>query len=163
LLDNVSEHRDIRNVTASRLMVEKPAFVGKLAADCVWEIMMDMLDAVMVAGICLAVGACAFFLRTQAAIPKHKSGQDFNPERTHRGWRLDLYMCVIWSGFLLVQTTNVFHHVQRDGTINLSLLSLAALAANVFICGAFAARLLLGREMRLETEKHREVNGAALT
>jgi hypothetical protein len=62
-----------------------------------------------------------------------------------------------------VQATNIFHHMQLGGTIKLSLLSLAAFAADVFICGAYAGRLLLRREMRLEKEKREERNGAART
>lgn len=114
---------------------------------------MDLLDAVMIAGICLAVGACAFLLTTQLRIAKQAGGQDAHLESARRGERLDLYMGAVWSGFLVVQITNIFHHIQLDGTIKLSSLSLAAFAAVVFVCGAFAGRLLLRRQMRLDKEK----------
>jgi hypothetical protein len=119
------------------------------------EIMMDMLDAVMIAGICIAVGAGVFLLSTQWQIAKRAGGQDVHLDSTRRGERLDLYMGVVWSGLLLVQVTNVLHHMQHDGTLRLSLLSLAAAAGAVFVCGAFAGRLLLRREMRLGEEKRR--------
>jgi hypothetical protein len=127
------------------------------------EIMMDLLDAVMIAGICLAVGGCAFLLATQLGSAKPAGGQDARRESARRGKRLDLYMGVVWSGFLVVQTTNIFHHRQPAGTFELSSLSLAAFTADVLICGGFAGRLLLRREMRLDKEKRDERNGAART
>lgn len=116
---------------------------------------MDTRDAVMITGLCLAVGACVFLIRTQWEIAKRAGGQDVHLDSTRRGERLDLYMGIVWSGLLLVQTTDVLHHLQRDGTLRLSLLSLAAAAGAVFVCGAFAGRLLLRREMRLYEEKRR--------
>lgn len=124
---------------------------------------MDLLDAVMIAGLCLAVGACAFLLTTQLGLAKPTGGQDVHLERARRGEHLDLYMGAVWSGFLVVQATSIFHHVQLGGMIKLSLLSLAAFAADVFICGGFAGRLLLRRELRLAKERREERNGAART
>jgi hypothetical protein len=111
----------------------------------------------------LTVGAFAFFLATQLGIAKRAGGQNVHLESARRGERLELYMGAGWSGILVVLATNIFHHIQLDGTINLSLLSLAAFVAVVFICGAFARRLLLRREMRLDKEKREERNGAART
>jgi len=124
---------------------------------------MDLLDAVMIGGICLAGGACAFLLATQLGIAKKAGGQDVHLESARRDERLDLYMGAVWSGILVVLATNIFHQIQLGGTFELSLLSLAAFAAVVFICGAFAGRLLLRREMRLDKEKREERNGAART
>jgi hypothetical protein len=72
-------------------------------------------------------------------------------------------MGAVWAGFLIVQATSVFHHLQLDGTIEFSLLSLAALAAVLFICGAFAGRLLLRREMGLNKKQREQQNAAART
>jgi protein-S-isoprenylcysteine O-methyltransferase Ste14 len=119
---------------------------------------MNLLDTVMIAGICLAVGACGFLLWTQLAAPRQP---DPRLENARRAERLDLYMGIVWSGFLLVQATSVFHHMQRDGTIKLPLLAWAGVAACIFICGGFAGRLLLRREMRREKERHGEPNNAA--
>ena len=80
---------------------------------------MDLLDAVMIAGICLAVGACAFLLTTQLVIARQAGGQGVHLESTRRGERLDLYMGAVWSGCLLVQASSIFHHIQLGGTIKL--------------------------------------------
>jgi hypothetical protein len=124
------------------------------------ETTMHLSDAAMIAGLCLAVGACAFLLATQVWTAQRAGGQDVHFDSAQRGGRLDLYMAAVWSGFLVVQASSVFRHMQPDGTLNLSSLSLAAFAADVFICGGFAGRLLLRREMRLSREKDEERNGA---
>jgi hypothetical protein len=59
-------------------------------------------------------------------IAKQAGGQDVHLESARRGERLELYVGAVWSGFLVVQATNIFHHIQLGGTIKLSLLSLAA-------------------------------------
>ena len=124
---------------------------------------MDFLDVVMIAGICLSVGACAFLITAQLRTAKRTGAQDVHLENARRGERLDLYMGAVWAGFLIVQATSVFHHLQLDGTIEFSLLSLAALAAVLFICGAFAGRLLLRREMGLNKKQREQQNTAART
>jgi hypothetical protein len=127
------------------------------------EIRMDLLDVIMIAGICLSVGACAFLIRAQLRSAKRAGAQDIHLENARRAERLDLYMGAVWTGFLVVQTTSIFHHVQLDGTFRFSLLSLSAFAAVVLICGGFAGRLLLRREMRLDKSKREERNAAART
>lgn len=124
---------------------------------------MDFPDVVMLAGICLSVGACALLVTAQLRTAKQAGAQDVHLESAERSERLDLYMGAVWSGFLVVQATSVFHHVQRDGTIKFSWLALAAFAAVVFICGAFAGRLLLRRDMRSEKKRREERNAAART
>ena len=109
--------------------------------------MMDLIDLVMLAGIGLALGACAFLIAAQ--LRDKPAGQDPVAAKARRARRLDVYLAVIWSGFLAVQITNILHHLAPDGTMKLSRLSLTAFAGVVFICGGFAGRLLLRREMRL--------------
>jgi hypothetical protein len=111
---------------------------------------MDLLDAVEIGGVAMALGACAFLVMTQLKSIK-QGARDLEPAR--RGERLDLYMAIVWSGFLLVQISSILHHVQSDRTFKFTSLSLSAFAAVVFICGGFAARLLLRREMRLYEER----------
>jgi hypothetical protein len=117
---------------------------------------MDLLDVVMIGGVGLAVVACACLVRVQLKSVKQAGGQEVHLEPTRRGERLDLYMAIVWSGFLLVQVTNILHHIQNDGSFRFTSLSLSAFAAVVFVCGGFAARLLLRREMRLYEAKRVE-------
>src|SRR6185312_17294409 len=116
------------------------------------ETMMNLLDDVMLAGIGLALGACAFLIAAQ--LRDKQASQDPVAANARRARRLDLYMGVVWSGFLLVQISNILHHRQPDGAMTFSSLSLAAFASVVFLCGGFAGRLLLRREMRLDKERH---------
>jgi hypothetical protein len=125
--------------------------------------MLDLLDTVMIAGLGLAIGACAFLIWTQLRDAKQTGEQDVLLANIRRGERLDLYMGIVWSGFLLVQVTNIFHHIDPGGTFQLSSLSLAAVAGDLFVCGGFAGRLLLRREMRLINEKRTERNETART
>ena len=119
---------------------------------------MSLLDDVMLAGIGLALGACAFLIAAQ--LRDKQAGQDPVAANARRARRLDLYMGVVWSGFLLVQISNILRHRQPDGAMTFSSLSLAAFAGVVFLCGGFAGRLLLRREMRLAEERHHyQANG----
>jgi hypothetical protein len=120
------------------------------------EMTMVFLDAVMIGGIGMAVVACACLIRMQLKSLKQAGGHEVHLEPTRRGERLDLYMAIVWSGFLLVQVTSILHHIQSDGSFQFTSLSLVAFAAVVFVCGGFAARLLLRREMRLYEEKRGE-------
>lgn len=110
---------------------------------------MDLIDIIMIAGLGLSLGACTLLVRAQLRTARQVGAREVQLEEALRSERLDWYMGAVWSGFLVVQATNVFHHVQVDGTIKFSLLSLAAFAGVVFICGGFAGRLLLRRDMRL--------------
>jgi hypothetical protein len=121
------------------------------------ETMMDLIDDVMLAGIGLAVGACAFLMAAQ--LRDKPAGQDPVAENARRARRLDLYMGIVWSGFLVVQISNILHHLEPGGTMKFSWLSLAAFASVVFVCGAFAGRLLLRREMRLDKEREYQAHG----
>lgn len=109
---------------------------------------MNLLDDAMLAGIGLAVGACAFLIAAQ--LRDRQAGQDPVAQNARRARRLELYLGIVWSGFLVVQISSILHHLEPDGTMTFSWLSLAAFASVVFICGGFAGRLLLRREMRLD-------------
>jgi hypothetical protein len=115
----------------------------------------------MIAGLCLIVGACAFLVGIALKTVRQAGGQDLRLLDPHPGGRLDLYMGAVWSGMLLVQASSVLRHMQPTGTFNLSWLSLAALAGDIFVCGGFAGRLLLRREMRWYKEKRDERLGVA--
>jgi hypothetical protein len=135
---------------------------GLKAAPCsVMEAMMVFADAMTIAGLCLIVAACAFLLGITLKTVKQAGGQDLRLVDPHPGGRLDLYMAAVWSGMLLVQASSIVRHMQPAGTFNLSGLSLAALAGELFVCGVFAGRLLLRREIRWYKEKRAERIGAA--
>jgi hypothetical protein len=127
------------------------------------EAMMNFLDAMTGAGLCLIVGACAFLLGITLKTVRQAGGQDLRLLDPHPGARLDLYMGIVWSGMLLVQASSVLRHMQPTGTFNLSWLSLTALAGDIFVCGVFAGRLLLRREMRWSKEKRETRSHAALS
>jgi len=58
-------------------------------------------------------------------------------------------MSVVWTGMLLVQASSLLLHLELDGSRKLPQFSLMPTAAVLFICGVFAGRLLLRRELRL--------------
>ena len=105
--------------------------------------------------------ACAVLLGIALKAVKRAGGQDLRLLDPHPGGRLDLYMGIVWSGMLLVQASSILRHMQPTGTFNLSWLSLAALVGDVFVCGGYAGRLLLRREMRWYKEKRDARLGAA--
>jgi hypothetical protein len=123
--------------------------------------MMVFVDAMMIGGICVMVGACAFLLGTALRALRRGGGQDLRLMDDHPGARLDLYMAFVWGGMLVVQISNILFHKQPGGAYNLSSLTLAATAGDVFACGVFAGRLLLRREMRWYKEKREEQSRAA--
>jgi hypothetical protein len=116
------------------------------------ETMMDLIDDLMLAGIGLMLGACALLIAAQ--LRDKPAGQDPVARNARRALRLDFYLGLVWSGFLVVQIGSILHHVNPDGTMRFSWLSLTAFAAVVFICGVSAGRLLLRRELRLAKERH---------
>jgi hypothetical protein len=113
---------------------------------------MNLLDDAMLAGIGLMLGACAFLIAAQ--LRDKQAGLDPVAANARRARRLESYLGIVWSGFLLVQISNILHHLEPDGTMKFSWLSLAAFVGVVFICGGSAGRLLLRREMRLDKERH---------
>jgi hypothetical protein len=66
---------------------------------------------------------------------------------------LELLMGLVWSGIFLVQLSGILRHAQSGGSYSLSPLAFAGIAATIFVCGAFAGRLLLRREMRWSKER----------
>ncbi|HTK80088.1 MAG TPA: hypothetical protein VL286_06565 [Rhizomicrobium sp.] len=109
---------------------------------------MTLPDIVMIVGVCVAVAACVVLAVKQLRSSKEEAS-------VRRGARLDSYMAVVWSGFLLVQGSEIINHMRPDGRADLPLLSLAAAGSVAFVCGAFAGRLSLRQEMRLDDEKRR--------
>jgi len=114
---------------------------------------MNLPDTVMIAGLCVAVTACAFLLVARLRSARQSAEPDIHLASTRRSARLDQYMGMVWSGFLLVQGAQIFNHLRPDGTAQLSLLSMGAAAGVVFVCGGFAGRLLLRREMRQQAKE----------
>jgi hypothetical protein len=122
---------------------------------------MDFVDVIMIAGICMMFGACAFLLPTALSAAKRARGQDLRLMDNHPGGRMDFYMSGFWGSMFLVQVSNVLRHVRPDGTYSLSLLALAATAGAIFVCGVYGGRLLLRREQRWVKEKREELSRRA--
>lgn len=121
---------------------------------------MSLPDTVMIVGLCLVVASCVFLMTTHLRTFKQAGGQEARLTRYQRAARLELYMAAAWTGILLVQVSNLFHHAQPDGTTELSWLSLAGAGGAVFACGEFAGRLSLRREMRLLEEQPGDIDCA---
>jgi hypothetical protein len=118
--------------------------------------MTNFLEALMIAGICVMVGGCAFLLATGLRAARRAGDGDFRLIDDRPGGRLDLYMGLVWSGMLLVLGSNVLLHTGPGRSYNLSALTLAAAAGNILVCGVFAGRLLLRHEMRRCEERREE-------
>src|SRR6185369_8506669 len=99
---------------------------------------MDFVDVIMIAGICMMFGACAFLLPTALSAAKRARGQDLRLMDNHPGGRMDFYMSGFWGGMFLVQVSNVLRHVRPDGTYSLSLLALAATAGAILYAVSMA-------------------------
>jgi hypothetical protein len=117
---------------------------------------MNFVDALMIGGLCIMVAAGAFLLRTALRAARRADEQGFRRMDDHPGGQLDLYMAFLWSGMLLVQGSNIVLHLQTGSIHNVSLLAWMGTAGDIFICGIFAGRLLLRREMRWHKEKREE-------
>jgi hypothetical protein len=124
------------------------------------EAMMVFVEAMMIAGLCIIAGAAGFLLVNGLKARRGAGGQDLLADE-QRGARLDLYMCFVWSGMLLVQASNILLHRDPGGTYHLSSLTLAATAGQILACGVFAGRLLLRRELRWIKEKRDEQSRAS--
>ncbi|HET7191390.1 MAG TPA: hypothetical protein VFI98_05710 [Pseudolabrys sp.] len=108
--------------------------------------MMDLLETMMIAGICLVIGGFAFLLRTQLKALKQVRRQDIRLVGPHVGTRQDLYMGLLWSGIFLVQVSGLVRHIQ-PGPNNFPWFPLIAVASVLFVCGGYAGRLLLRWEI----------------
>jgi hypothetical protein len=112
---------------------------------------MNFLGIMMSAGLaatvlgCIAVGVLAV---------RRAGGQV--PSFDNPGWRLDLSMCFVWGGILLVQLSNILIHKESGAIHNISAFGWAGTAGDIFICGVFAGRLLLRREMKPCKDKQDE-------
>lgn len=113
---------------------------------------MDIPDAMLVVAMCVIIG-CAFVAGRTIWATIRADRQELRRISDVRGQRLDLYMGLVWSGMLLVQASSILRHMGPGGSYNLSSLAVGATASNIFVCGVFAGRLLLRREMRLVKEK----------
>lgn len=111
---------------------------------------MDLANLLLDAGLVVAVVA-ALIAGRAIWTALRASGQELLLAKRNNGLRLDLYLGLVWSGMLLVQAGNILLHRDADGFRHISSLTLVATAATVFVCGAFAGRLLL----RLEMRRHR--------
>jgi hypothetical protein len=105
---------------------------------------MNSASAITIAGICvMVIGAAALLF----------SGLKAKRAGAPMGTRLDVYMACVWTGMLMVQMSSIVLHWDPVAIYHLSPLTLSATAGNIFVCGVFAGRLLLRREMRLLKER----------
>lgn len=105
---------------------------------------MNSASTIIIAGICvMLVGAGALLF---TGLRAKRAGAPM-------GTRLDVYMAFIWTGMLMVQMSSIVLHWEPVAIYHLSPLTLSATAGNIFVCGIFAGRLLLRREMRLQKER----------
>lgn len=120
---------------------------------------MDFADALLIAGMCVMV-VCAFIVGRMIWTTLRADGEELRLRNINNdGRRLDLYLGLVWTGMLLVQASSILRHVQPGGIQNLSTLTVAATAGDIFICGVVAGRLLLRREMRWLNEKRAAQSG----
>jgi predicted branched-subunit amino acid permease len=117
---------------------------------------MDLLEAVQIAGLAIEVGAAAFLVWILSKTIKQAGGQYGRTADPRDGWRLDLFMGIVWSGMLLVQLPSIIRHLPPPAAYHLSWLSLSSIAGVMLICGGFAGRLLLRLEMRRYEQKREE-------
>lgn len=113
---------------------------------------MGIAGVILIAGICVMVGAFEFLLKPALSAAKRER---------RLGGRQDLYMGCFWTGMLLVQAANILQHIQPDGTYKISALTLEGTAASVLFCGMLAGRLLLRGELRRFKKKREELDRAA--
>lgn len=115
---------------------------------------MDLANLLLDAGLGVMVVA-ALIAGKAIWTDLRASGAELPLRRRDNGLRLDLYLGLVWSGMLLVQAGNILLHLDSGGIRNISSLTAAGTASTVFVCGAFAGRLLL----RLELRRYRETHG----
>ena len=120
---------------------------------------MDLANLLLDAGLLVMVAAALIGGRA-IWITLRASGDELLRRRRDNGLRLDLYLGLVWSGMLLVQAGNLLLHRESGGFRNISSLTLVATAGTVFVCGAFAGRLLLRLEMRRNKSVHADPSGA---
>ncbi|HEY1506305.1 MAG TPA: hypothetical protein VGF92_18515 [Stellaceae bacterium] len=120
---------------------------------------MDIADVMLIVALSVIIGS-AFIVGKSIRATLRADRQELRRIGEDRGQRLDLYLGLVWSGMLLVQASSVLRHMGPGGSYDLSSLAAAATAGNIFVCGVFAGRLLLRREMRLAKER-REVQSRA--
>ena len=114
---------------------------------------MDLPNVLLDAGLC--VTAVAALIAGRAIWTTWRaSGEELLRRRRDNGQRLDLFLCLVWSGMFLVQAGNILLHRDSGGIHDISSLTLVATAGTVFVCGAFAGRLLLRLELRRYRETH---------
>lgn len=68
----------------------------------------------------------------------------------------DVYLALVWSGILMVQLSNILHQAESGGSFRVTPLMGIGTAAVVFICGAYAGRLMMRLEMRRYNSKRDE-------
>lgn len=117
---------------------------------------MRLVETMMTVGLCMIIGAAAFILA--AGIRARLAGEPLKEESP--GQRLDAYMLLVWSGMLLVQVSNILLHWDTGSLSHVSTIGWASTAADFFICGCFAGRLLLRREMRWRKQQESQDLGA---
>ena len=116
---------------------------------------MHHTTALIIVGICGALGGCAFLVVNE--LKARRTGeQSFH----QRAARLEWYMSFVWSGMFLVQLSSILLHWEAGAIFHVSPVTWAAAAGSIFICGLFTGRLLLRREMHLHREQRDERGGA---
>ena len=120
---------------------------------------MDWADLLLDAGLGVAVVAAVIGGRAIWTTLR-ASGDELLRRQRDNGLRLDLYLGLVWSGMLLAQAGNLLLHRESGGFRNISSLTFVASAGTVFVCGAFAGRLLLRLEMHRNKAAHGDPSGA---
>jgi hypothetical protein len=123
----------------------------------------NLIDTTMMGGLVLILGACA--LMVGIALWEKRTGKKGPAATTdeHPGARLDLYLCLVWSGMALVQVSNIALHIQEGAIQNVSRLGWVGTGGTIFACGVFLGRLLLRREIRWYKNKREQQRRDALT
>jgi len=121
---------------------------------------MDLLEAMLIAGLCLIVGASAFILGAMLKAARQARRHDRHFVDPRRGERLDIYLGTLWIGMLLLQFSSLLRHMQPPGIFNLSRIALAGFGSAVFVCGVYAGRLLLRLEIRRSEQRSEERSDA---
>ena len=108
---------------------------------------MDLPSLLLDTGLAVAVVA-ALIAGRAIWTGLRASGEELLRRRRDNGLRLDLYLGLVWSGMLLIQTGNFLLHAESGGLRTISSLTVVSTAGTVFVCGAIAGRLLLRLELR---------------
>lgn len=117
---------------------------------------MTLAEDIMMAGLGMVVVAFALFVGAALKTAKQRAEWYRQLPEEYPGLMLDVCMLVLWGGMLLSQISNILYHAESGGIYRVVPLTWVASAAAVFICGAYAGRLMMRLEMRRYKAKREE-------